>query len=272
MKFPYFLLMLIMGIASGAYALDDAAVKVNWGYQGQIDPSHWGLLDPTFALCAEGKAQSPINIPRKVHGAEDALTIHYQSAPMIIVNDGETMLTVDKTQMLINDGHSVQLNFPRDQAREFITLAGKDYRLVQFHFHVPSETQIQGHTFPLEIHFVHESNDGKLAVIGVLVGSGKTNPILQKIIKNLPKDTGKERVVRGERINPDHLLPPKHNYYSYSGSLTVPPCVEGVQWIVMADTMMASPAQIAQLKRAMARENARPIQASDDRVVSYSKL
>lgn len=259
-----------LSVVIPAFALDDTSVKVNWGYSGEKGPNDWAALNPNFALCGTGQEQSPVNIPRKVWGVKNVLAIHYQSAPMIIIDDGTTELMIDKTQTLINDGHGVQLNFPVNEAKEWITLAGKDYRLVQLHMHTPSETQIQGHTFPLEIHFVHQSDDGKLAVIGVLVNAGRTNPIIQKIVKNLPKQEGKEKVVRGERINPENLLPVERTHYAYEGSLTVPPCVEGVQWIVMADTIMASSAQIAQLKRAAGGANARSVQALNGRVVSYS--
>ena len=200
--------------------------------------------------------------------------VKYQAAPMIIMENGITDLMVGGMQTLINDGHSVQLNFPASQSDEFIVLGDKSYHLVQFHFHSPSENMLHKESFPLEIHFVHQSDDGELAVIGVFVEDGQAgpNPVLQEIVDHLPNDQGQEHTIQGERINPAHLLPTKRDYYSFNGSLTTPPCSQNVQWIVMAHPITASSAQIVRLRREMGGANARPVQPLNGRVISYSEM
>lgn len=250
-------------------AVDDTPVKVKWGYKGNIGPHYWGQLDPSFAVCAEGKSQSPINIPKKVMSANVELKINYNPAPMVIMDDGATQLEIGKHQTVVNTGHGIQLNFPAGHLKESITFAGKNYRLVQFHFHSPSESEWHDRAFPLEIHFVHQGADGKLAVIGVFVKGGKANPTIQKIVEHLPPYESKEYVISGEQVDPMTLLPAKWDYYHFLGSLTTPPCSEGVQWMVMADTITASPAQIAQLKKAAGGANARPVQPLRDRKIEF---
>ncbi len=236
------------------FAADNTATKAKWGYIGNTNAAHWGQLDPSFTLCAKGKDQSPINIPNKVPNTKNTLTINYESAPMII----------------LDTGHGTQLNFSNDQSDESITFDGKKYFLVQFHIHTPAENKLHDQAFPLEIHLVHQNANGQVVVIGVFAKNGKANPTLKKIIDNLPKESGKEQIIEGEQINPADLLPMKHNYYSFNGSLTTPPCAEDVQWIMMASAITASSAQISKLKKAAGGINARPIQTLNNRVVSYS--
>lgn len=263
-------LMAVYLISALAYAdVDDSGIKVKWGYTGNIGPSRWGQLDKKFLLCSAGKAQSPINISKKVANIKSALRINYQSAPMTIVEDGATDLMMGSVQTIIDDGHSVQLNFPK--ALESITLDGKDYSLVQFHLHTPSENLWHGRSFPMEIHFVHQGQDGTAAVMGVFVKSGKENAALQKIIDNLPKEKGKERVIPGERLNPMDLIPSKQAYYGFLGSLTTPPCSEDVQWLVMQNPITASPGQILSLRKAMGGTNARPVQPLNGRDIALAQ-
>ena len=253
-------------------AVDNSGVTVKWGYKGEFAPAYWGKLDPRFALCATGKSQSPINITKSVAKATNNLTIHYQPAVMHIIDDGVTDLLIGKTHTLVLDGHGVQLNFSDQGEKEHIILHGKKYRLVQFHFHTPSETHWQGEATPLEIHFVHQSDDGEVAVIGVLVKNGGENTTLKKIIDHLPVEDGKESIIASEKINPAALLPSDtHRYYRFMGSLTTPPCTEGLRWMVMSGMITATPTQIDALRKAAGGENARPVQPLHGRVVSYSK-
>ena len=163
----------------------------------------------------------------------------------------------------------MQLNFHTDP-RESISLNGKDYKLVQFHIHTPSEHLWHGQSFAMEIHFVHQGENGELAVIGVFVKGGAENSALQKIVNNLPERNGIEQTINGEQINPADLLPAKHDYYSYAGSLTTPPCSEGVQWIVLSEPITASPAQILKIRKAAKGANARPMQALNERELMFS--
>ncbi len=251
--------------------VDNSSIKVAWGYKGNTGPERWGQLNPAFALCAGGKSQSPINIIKKVQNTPFDLTLHYQSAPMEIVDDGITNLMIGNTQTIIRDGHGVQINFKPHFPAESITYNGKDYRLIQFHIHSPSENEWQSQSFPLEIHFVHQGEKGQLAVIGVFVKSGIANPTLQKMIDHLPNEMGKEQDIEHVSINPINLMPVKKKYFSFMGSLTTPPCSEGVQWIVMSDMITASPSQILLLRKASGGGNARHVQPLNKRKIYYSE-
>lgn len=250
--------------------INNSGVKVKWGYIGNISPVRWGQLDTKFALCSKGNSQSPINIDRKFKKLNADLQIHYQPAPMRIVDDGTTNLFINSTQTIINDGHGIQLNFPADGPKETIQFNGVKYHLVQFHVHSPSENTLSGQAFPMEIHFVHQSDDGKIAVIGVFVKTGKANPVLQSLIDHFPKDEGVEHTLQGVRINPLDLIPEQRSFYYFAGSLTTPPCTEGLQWIVMPQPIMASSAQVLMFRNAAGGENARPVQRLHKRKIYYS--
>lgn len=250
--------------------VNDSGIKVKWGYTGEIAPEKWGQLSPEFALCGKGKAQSPVNISREYRTILSALSIDYQAAPMIIEDDGVTSLQMGNTQVITNDGHGIQLNFPVDGPKETIMMHGNQYRLLQFHIHTPSENTLNGKSFPMEIHFVHQGKNGQIAVIGVLVRSGAANATLQNIISHFPKDHGVAQTISGERINPMNLIPEKQNYYTFVGSLTTPPCTEGLQWVVMANSITASPEQIKSFSEVVEGNNARPIQALNGRKIYLS--
>jgi carbonic anhydrase len=249
--------------------LNNSSVTVNWGYKGNIGPTHWGVLDSRFELCSTGHVQSPISIPKKVVNVEHQLRINYQSAPLTIIEDGAEELDIGK-QAVMCDEKSVQLQFHSGHERETIQYRGKQYRLVQLHFHSPSENELRGQTYPLEIHFVHQGEQGELAVIGVFVKGGQANPSIQEIIDHLPSKHGIELTTPGQYINPSYLLPANGDYYSFDGSLTTPPCTEGVHWVVMKNTIEASPAQIVLLRKALGGGNARPVQPLKGRVISFA--
>ena len=248
---------------------NDAAAKVKWGYEGKIGPQHWGQLDPAFAICANGQTQSPINISPETITKNTVLNLNYQAAPMLIVDDGITELLIGKTQTIFNDGHTIQLNFAHD-ADEKITYNGNAYWLVQFHIHTPGENKWQGQSFPMEIHFVHQSEDGLVVVISVFVRNGKENPAFKKIVAHVPKRPGAIMTIKGENINPIDLMPVRQDFYGFTGSLTTPPCTEGVQWLVMAEPITASAVQIAKLKRAINGDNARPVQPLHGRQIFWA--
>jgi len=249
--------------------VNDAATKVKWSYVGTTGPSHWGMLSPDFEACDTGSLQSPINIGRKKNRMPYDLKINYHPAPMVIGEDLDTSVTIGKTQTIYNDGHSIQLNFSV-KSKETINISGKNYHLVQFHFHSPSETLWHKQDFPLEIHFVHQGEDGSLAVIGVFVKGGVENAALKQILNHLPETDKREYSVPDVNINPDDLLPSDQRYYFYSGSLTTPPCSEGVQWFVMPQPITATPAQILRIRQETGGGNARPVQAMNDRVLNYA--
>lgn len=254
-------------------ATNDSGIKTQWGYRGHTGPEFWGRLSPHFLLCGEGTSQSPINISKNDIQTANTLSLHYEPAPLVIMDDGNTELTIGTTQTIFNDGHTIQINFSGKQQRhanDFINFRGDTYQLVQFHFHSPSENQLNGDSAPLEMHFVHQGKKGKVLVIGVLIKGGGANPDLQDIIDHLPVADGKAHAIPGQTVSPSHLFPLDNDYYSFQGSLTTPPCTEGLQWVVMASTITASPAQIATIRKALGGTNARAVQPLNNRVIAYS--
>jgi carbonic anhydrase len=249
--------------------VNDAGVKVSWGYVGTTGPTHWGMLDPDFETCDIGKSQSPINLGRKRVRAPYNLALDYHATPLFIGEDLDTTLEIGTSQTMVNTGHGLQINF-HGKERERLTFAGKDYELVQFHFHSPSETLWHKQAFPLEIHFVHQGKDGAVAVLAVFVKGGAENPALKQILQHLPENEHKEYPVPGVSINPVDLLPADQRYFSFQGSLTTPPCTEGLQWIAMPETITASPAQILEIRQTSNGTNARPVQPMNDRTLYYS--
>ena len=261
--------LLLTGLGAHA-AVNESSMKVTWGYKGSIGPEFWGRLSPEFILCGKGKEQSPVNIAQNDQEAPNTLSMKYTPAPMFIMEDGATNLLIGEHQLVVNDGHTVQVNFHQDGPPEYVIYKGEKYRLVQFHFHSPSENQLNGEAAPLEVHFVHQSDNGKVLVIGVLVKGGAANPALETIIQHIPAADGKEYAVKDAKIFPADLMPLDNDHYSFPGSLTTPPCTEGLQWVVMAATVTASPAEIATIRHAIGGSNARAVQPLNNRAIKYS--
>jgi len=219
-----------------AFAADSGTPK--WGYTGQGGPEHWGALSADFAACSVGKEQSPVDIPQ-MEGAADAVKTQY----------GDTKLNV------LNNGHTIQLNYSEGSK---LQSEGVEYDLLQLHFHSPSEHTINGKSFPLEVHFVHKAQNGTLAVVGVMFEEGAENAELAKIWKNTPKKAN-EVVTSDMMVNAGNLLPEDQTLIRYAGSLTTPPCSEGVKWHVMTSPIEASSGQIEKFL-SIVQENNRPIQ------------
>lgn len=225
------------------------AADVDWEYAGKTGPSHWGELEAGFSSCKTGKQQSPIDI----HGAKAArlapIAFHYAPGAAEIVNNGHTV------QVKLADGGSV-------------TLPSGDYKLVQFHFHTPSEETINGRRYPLVAHLVHRNDAGELAVVAVLFKQGKENAALKEVFASLPPAAGDKHPLEGG-LDIAAALPRHHAYYAYMGSLTTPPCSEGVHWQVMREPVEISTGQLASFRRLYAM-NARPIQPLNGRVVKVA--
>jgi carbonic anhydrase len=222
----------------------------HWSYSGPDGPDHWGDLDPAWKICKDGKRQSPIDIEGAKKSDLPAIKFDYKPSPLKI----------------INNGHTIQINLDPGNS---IAVGGKQYSLVQFHFHHPSEEKIRGHKHEMVIHLVHKDSAGNLAVIGLLVKTGKENPTIQTLWDNIPKEVGKEKTVPGVNINPADLLPADHDYYSFAGSLTTPPCSEGVAWMVFEAPVEFSATQIATFSKIYSM-NARPIQPTNGREIDES--
>ena len=220
----------------------------HWGYSADVGPSHWSALDDKFNMCSEGKEQSPINVVSTKDIELAPLSINYAQG----------------SKNVINNGHTVQVNV---KGGDTLTINGEAYELKQFHFHTPSENHVNGKSFPLEAHFVHATNDGKLAVIAVMFQEGTENPTLNKIVKSFPLEKNKEAKLEFDKAYLDVVMPPKRDYYHFMGSLTTPPCSEQVNWFVLKQPQTASAEQIAAIHQEIGMNNNRPVQASNGRSV-----
>jgi len=224
--------------------------EVHWGYEGNSGPYFWGDLKNEFATCKAGKSQSPIDISAAIATELAEIQFDYKDTPLHIVNNG----------------HTIQANY---QPGSSITIGSKQFELLQFHFHSPSEHTIGGKAYPMVAHLVHKAADGQLGVIGVLLKEGQSNSIIDRLWAHLPKNTGEENTLEGEHINVIDLLSKDMTYFNYSGSLTTPPCTEGVNWMLLAAPVELSTEQIAQF-RSLYDANARPVQPVNGRPVGLS--
>jgi len=236
---------LALALAGGmAFAAEE---HHHWGYSGEAAPVKWGSLDPAFAACATGKAQSPVDVPSSAPGKAQPAKIAYRAGAADIVNNG----------------HTVQVDY---KPGSVVTVDGRAYELKQFHFHAPSENRIDGKTFPLEGHLVHADAQGKLAVVAVMFTEGADNAALASLWKNLPTHEGEKQAVPAS-FDASALLPAERSYYRFAGSLTTPPCSEGVTWLVMRTPVTASAAQVAAFTKAVGFANNRPVQPLNGRKV-----
>jgi Carbonic anhydrase len=237
-----------LGASAGA---GEAGHAPHWTYHGAEGPAHWGELAPEFATCKAGREQSPVDIVAGAPSAQSALGFAYTPQALQITNNGHT-IQVDRAQ-----GGTLSVGDAR-------------YALAQFHFHGPSEHTVTGKHYPLELHLVHKASDGTLAVVGVLIEQGAANPALAPIVAHLPNKEGQSASVAAVAFDAATLLPAQHAYAHYRGSLTTPPCSEGVQWFVLDAPITASKAQIEALSRVMGA-NDRPVQPLNERAIEFSK-
>ena len=219
-----------------------------WGYSGATGPTHWSEVSPT---CKSGHAQSPINITHAEQKDLPVLEFSYQPVALNV----------------IDNGHTVQVNHAPGST---LKVGDKTYELVQFHFHHKSETAIKGKHAPMEAHLVHKDKDGNLAVVSVLLQEGAANPAVATTWSNVPAEKEKAASPEGVEIQALQLLPANHRYYTFSGSLTTPPCTENVTWIVMVDPVTVSGEQIEKFAK-LYPDDERPVQPLYGRVVLESK-
>jgi carbonic anhydrase len=238
------MLLAISGAVSRAFAADPH--PAHWDYVGEVGPEHWVEFGTDFSACA-GKNQSPIDLARFIEAELPAIAFAYQA--------GGSEIT--------NNGHSIQVNYG---AGSSISIDSIGFALKQFHFHAPSENRIEGKSFPIEAHCVHADASGHLAVVALMVASGETNAALEKLWAHMPSKEGETNALAPAFAAID-LLPASRDYYRYEGSLTTPPCSEGVRWLVLKQPVTASAAQISTLTEALGRPNNRPVQALGARAV-----
>ncbi|WP_374675647.1 carbonic anhydrase [Ideonella sp.] len=221
----------------------------HWDYAGEFGPEAWGRMKPEFAQCAAGQRQSPIDIRGGIAVQLEPIQFDYRPSGFSV----------------IDNGHTVQVNLPAGNA---ITVLGRRYELRQFHFHRPSEERINGRQFDMVAHLVHQDAEGRLAVVAVLLDRGVAQPVVQAVWNALPLEKGEDQAAPGV-IDLNRLLPEDRRYYTYMGSLTTPPCTEGVLWMVMKTPVPVSPEQV-QIFSHLYPMNARPVQSTAGRLIKES--
>ncbi|WP_198264508.1 carbonic anhydrase [sulfur-oxidizing endosymbiont of Gigantopelta aegis] len=222
---------------------------IHWSYQGDTGPIHWAELSSEFLTCKQGKNQSPENISRAVKAKLKPIAFDY------------AMLVPEN---IVNTGHSIQVNIRSGGSIKF---DDKEFFLKQFHFHSPSENQIDGVSYPLEAHFVHVSDDNELAVVSLLYQPGLDNLALLPLLKNMPMKVGGSSRLSAQDTQLFERKKAVKNYFRYNGSLTTPPCTEGVTWIVMQSRPGMSQRQLNVFRTALQHPNSRPVQPLNARTV-----
>ncbi|HYN79645.1 MAG TPA: carbonic anhydrase family protein [Lamprocystis sp. (in: g-proteobacteria)] len=223
------------------------AGHAHWAYEGTEGPEHWGELDPGFGPCAAGVDQTPIDIEETVEAELPPLAIDYRTLGQEVVNNGHTI------QVNVAPGSTLMIN-------------GVPFELKQFHFHTPSENEVGAKHFAMEGHLVHADQAGHLAVIGVLYQLGDADPTIAQVWAASPPEAGTSQAPVTP-VDPKTLLPQARDYYAFSGSLTTPPCTEGVRWMLMKEPLTVSPEQVAYLEHAVHGHNNRPVQPVNARLI-----
>lgn len=239
-----------------------SARPVHWGYEGEDGPGNWASLSPVYALCGNGQHQSPINIVKSDAKGGAVWKLDYKTTSLRIAHN-------EHMEDIIDNGHTIQITV--DEGSTF-TFNNKVYSLKQFHFHTPSEHTVDGQHAPMEMHMVHQGEDGSLAVIGILFQEGKEpNKNFEKIIANLPNAKGESKHITDVNLELQVHLPADNYAYHYTGSLTTPPCSEDVQWLVLRDPVYLTADQINAFSSRIGPNN-RPTQSLNDRQVKVDDL
>jgi carbonic anhydrase len=220
-----------------------------WSYEGETGPANWGKINSDWAKCGTGTRQSPIDLRDGMKVDLEQIAFDYRPSGFNVVNNGHTV------QVAVGMGN-------------YITVQNRTYELVQFHFHRPSEERINGRGTEMVVHLVHKDGEGRLAVVAVLLERGAANPMIQTVWNNLPLEKN-DTFTPAVALDVNEILPARREYFTFMGSLTTPPCTEGVLWMVMKNPMPASPAQMALFSR-LYPFNARPTQAGGGRIIKES--
>ncbi|MAY69919.1 MAG: carbonic anhydrase [Halomonas sp.] len=236
----------LSGLMMTQAAMAAAPDEPRWSYAGDTGPAHWADIDDGFRMCGLGRNQSPVDIQGAIDAELPPLQLDYATTGTRVVNNGHTV------QVASGEGNT-------------LTLDGDPFTLKQMHFHAPSEHTIDGRRFPLEAHLVHSDKDGNLAVVTVLFEEGEENAALRSLADSLP-DTAGERADVAGTVNFTQILPAQHNYYRLNGSLTTPPCSEGVRWVIMQTPQGISSEQVEAFSTAIGEANHRPLQPLNARV------
>lgn len=227
------------------------ASEGHWSYSGETGPEHWGKLAAEFATCSAGKNQSPVNLTETQAIKAELPPIQLDYKP--------------GGNEVVNNGHTIQVNY---QPGSSMTVGEHRYELRQFHFHAPSENVRDGKPYPMEVHFVHADEQGNLAVLGVMYEVGGHNNELAKAWDVMPKEAGSKAAPK-ELVDASAMVPQDRSHFRFSGSLTTPPCSEGVSWFVLKSTDKAAAEQIDHFAHTIHHDNNRPVQSLNARVILH---
>ncbi|WP_202306208.1 carbonic anhydrase [Dryocola clanedunensis] len=225
------------------------AMASHWSYEGKDSPEHWSEIDAGNQLCKQGMNQSPIDIDTTLKAHLNPLQATYIDSPVAI----------------LNNGHTVQVSFA-ENAKDSVMIDDVPFQLEQFHFHAPSENTLHGKHYAMEMHMVHKNAEGDIAVVAVMFETGAANAELTKLWGAMPTKAEESTALK-QKIDVVKLLPDDLTHYRFSGSLTTPPCSEGVRWLVMKHPVTLSAQQLKQFTDVMHHDNNRPIQPLHGRVV-----
>ena len=249
-----------LGVLAGGAALaatmlaaapGQAQWRTPWAYEmGAMSPERWGDLDPDYVACKTGKAQSPIDIVHATRADLPPLQFSFKDGPVKIINNGYTAVRVDYTA---GNGN-------------ILTIDGRRYELTQFHFHHPSEEELNGKRADMNAHFMLKGDDGKVIGVTVFIKTGRANATAAKLWAHMPPVKGPAQAVPGLTVNPGAFLPKSLGYYLYDGSISAPPCTEGVAWYVLKTPVELSRAQIDTFAK-LYPHDVRPLQPLNGRVV-----
>jgi carbonic anhydrase len=229
------------------FASSTAYAGAHWEYSGEDGPDNWSKLSPEFTACATGKNQSPVDLKGAIKGILSPITFDYKT------NASE----------IINNGHTIQANYASGST---ITVDGVQFELKQFHFHAPSENLINSKSYPMELHLVHADKNGNLAVVAVMFKEGDANPAIAELWKQMPKKVDDKNILP-DPVNALKLLPKNQAYFRFNGSLTTPPCSEGVRWMVMKTPVTVSHEQLQAFENVLHHANNRPVQPVNARPI-----
>ena len=221
----------------------------HWSYEGDSGPANWSKINVDWGKCGTGNRQSPIDIRDGMRVDLEQINFDYHPSSFNVTDNGKTV------QVMVGRGN-------------FLSVGNRMYELVQFHFHRPGEERINGKGYEMVVHLVHKDGEGRIAMLALLLERGRPQPAIQQVWNNLPLEK-METMAPAESLDPMDLLPARREYYTFMGSMTTPPCQEGVLWIVMKEPVQASPAQLALFSR-LYPLNARPVQAGSGRIIKES--
>lgn len=230
------------------HSADPHGGAVHWGYEGAGGPENWAKLDPANALCATGQQQSPIDVRTTYALALDPLVFQYRPSKLSVLNNGHTI------QHGVDPG-------------SFLEVGGDRYQLLQFHFHTPSEEAVGGKRYPMVAHLVHKNDAGQLAVVAVFLTQGTaSNPFFDMLWEKLPAEHNVSMSFEGKTYTASDILPRDQRYWTLMGSLTTPPCSEGVRWFILKTPVAISKKQLAKFQHEFSM-NARPLQPLYQRAI-----